>query len=257
MIFSRIIFSSVLIGMVAGSLLSCLQVIGVNPILFSAESYETPPPAEVLAPSQASEQSHDHDHSHDHDAGWAPGDGAERTFYTFVSNILASIGFAAMLLAIMSQFQLPKNRQISWLQGVVWGLAGFTALYLAPALGLPPEIPGIEAAPVAHRQIWWGFTVIGVSAGLGIIAFAPTRFKIIGLLFLILPYIVGAPQVAGPEFTHSDPAAVSALNDLHQQFIVASGITNLVFWIFMGLACAWVFNRWLQRSSMTTDYAGA
>ena len=133
MIFSRIIYSAVLIGLVVGSIQSCLQMIGVDPIIFAAERYESPDPAETAstAPESAASPVTKTGHSHDHVHGWGPGDGAERTFYTFVSNILASIGFAAILLAIMSQFQLMKNRQITWPQGIIWGLAGFAALYLA------------------------------------------------------------------------------------------------------------------------------
>jgi cobalt transporter subunit CbtA len=257
MIFSRIIYSAILIGAVTGVLLSCLQVVSLNPIIFAAETYEI-----EAAPASTgdghSDHSHDADHGNAHDAdAWAPADGIERTVYTFLANVLASTGYAAILLALMSQFWLSRNRQISWTQGALWGLAGFSALFLAPAIGLPPEIPGVIAAAVEHRQLWWVFAASSVAIGLGIFAFTPAKIKALGLLFLVIPYIVGAPQIHGPMFQHPDPAALEALVDLHQQFFVFSGITNLVFWLLLGLGCRLAFNRWLRNSPLPDEYAPA
>lgn len=262
MIFSRIIYSAILIGIVTGVLLSCLQVLSVNPIIFAAETFEV---EEVAAGDIAGDHSgHSDDHGqaatggHAHDAdAWAPADGLERTSYTFLANVLASTGFAAILLALMSQFWLTRERDISWSQGLLWGLAGYLALFIAPAIGLPPEIPGALAAPVEHRQIWWALTALSVSIGLVVFAFASLKFKALGLLFLVIPYVVGAPQSQGPMFQHPDPSAVAALTSLHQQFVVASGITNLAFWLLLGVACRLAFNRWFRRIPLSDDYAHA
>lgn len=241
MIFTRIIYSAVLIGMVGGLLLSLMQILTVDPIIFEAESFEVAEPA--AAPQ--GHEGHDHDHS-----GWAPADGAERTFYTVLSNMSAGIGFAAILLALMNQFWLPRQKPIKPLQALAWGLAGFIAIYVAPGIGLPPEIPGIQAAAVEHRQAWWVLAVACAAIGIGILALAQVKLKAVGLLFLALPYIVGAPTHQGPAFVHPDPAAVTALTELHQRFIVTSGVVNLLFWIALGLACAFVYNRWFKPVAM-------
>jgi predicted cobalt transporter CbtA len=81
--------------------------------------------------------------------------------------------------------------------------------------------------------------------------------KALGLLFLALPYIVGAPHTPGAMFQHPDPAAVEALVDLHQQFVLISGITNLVFWLLLGLACHLAFNRWYRKVPLADDFAHA
>lgn len=245
MIFSRIIFSAVLIGLVTGSLMTAMQIVSVNPIIFAAETYE------IVAYDRRMQ---DQDESDDHGKAWAPEDGAERTAYTLLANISAGIGFSAILLALMSQFQPSKYSQLGWMQGSLWGLAGFSAIFLAPGIGLPPEIPGIEAAPIHNRQLWWVFTVISVSIGLGILAFTVIRVKAIGLIFLAMPYIIGAPGTDGAEFSHPDPAAASALIQLQEQFIVASGITNLVFWLISGIICTCVFNRWLGRIDLSAKH---
>ena len=245
MIFTRIIYNAILIGMAAGLLLSLMQILGVDPIIFQAETYETTEAA--IAP--AGHENHDHEH-----AAWSPDNGLERTIYTLLANMSIGIGFAAVLLALMSQFWLPKQRMISPLHGLAWGLAGFVAIYLAPGIGLPPEIPGVEAAPVEYRQAWWLLTVISVGIGLGILALSPPRLKAIGLVFLVLPYLVGAPQQDGPAFTHPDPSAVAALVELHHRFIIISGIVNLLFWMALGLACGFAFNRWLKAVEMTNEH---
>jgi len=66
-------------------------------------------------------------------------------------------------------------------------------------------------------------------------------------LLLVLPHLVGAPHLDGPEFTHPDPLAVETLISLHADFIVASALANLVFWGVLGLMSAWVLNRWVLK----------
>ena len=248
MIFSRIIFSAVLIGIVTGSLMTAMQVFTVNPIIFAAETYEI---------VEHESRMQDQDESDGHGKAWTPEDGTERTAYTLLANSSVGIGFSAILLALMNQFRPSKSRKFSWAQGGLWGLAGFSAIYLAPGIGLPPEIPGFEAAPIQSRQLWWVFTVTSVSIGLGILAFTAIRVKVIGLIFLAMPYVIGAPGVDGAEFSHLDAAAASALIQLQQQFIVSSGITNLVFWLISGIICTRVFNRWFRQIDLSTKHASS
>ena len=102
MIFSRIIFSAVLIGLVTGSLMTAMQVFTVNPIIFAAESYEI---------VEHQNRTHDQDGNDGDGKAWAPEDGTERTAYTLLANISAGIGFSAILLALMNQFRPSKSRR--------------------------------------------------------------------------------------------------------------------------------------------------
>jgi cobalt transporter subunit CbtA len=253
MIFSRIIYSSIVIGLAAGVLLTSLQIAGLKQIIVEAERFEAHS-TEVPA-GQGNSGHSNHSHADDEYAAdsWAPAQGLERNAYSFLANVLASTGFAAIMLALMNQFQLPRKGNISWGHGGLWGLAGFAALFLAPAIGLPPEIPGAVSAPLEHRQLWWALAVLSVAIGLGIFAFASLRIKALGLLFLVIPYIVGAPQVDTPMFQHADPSVTQALINLHQQFVIISTVVNLIFWLSLGLCCRFVFNRWLRGLALSAD----
>jgi len=249
MVFSRIIYSAILVGVVVGALLSSLQIASLNPIIFAAESYQL----DAVETATGNGDGHStHRHEHD-DEAWVPTDGLERTAYTLLANILVGTGFAAMVLALMCQFCLARKADISWSQGSLWGLAGFSALFLAPAIGLPPEIPGMAAAAVEYRQAWWALCALSVAIGLGILAFARARVKASGLLLLAIPYIVGAPQANAPMFRHPDPSVVQTLVDLHQRFVFISTFTNLIFWLVLGLACRFAFNHWLRNIPITSD----
>lgn len=251
MLLRAIIYNALLIGLLVGLLLTGLQSFLVNPIIHAAESYE-------VAAEPVAATAHTHEHAegqhHHHGEAWAPADGFERFFYTALSNILVSIAFAAVLLALMCQTKLQGWTSVSLGRGVLWGVAGFAAFFVAPGIGLPPEIPGIEAAPLGNRQGWWLLAVVSVIAGLGILAFTPLKFKVLSLPLFVLPYFVGAPHSSGPEF-NGDAATVAALQDLHQQFILASGFTNLLFWLILGAISAWCINRWVLKGA--SDHAAA
>lgn len=220
--FRNMIFSAVVAGVLAGLLLSAVQRLQVVPIILEAETYEVSeePGAAVSA------DGHAHTHSHSHDAaeeeGWAPKDGAERTSYTVLANILAGIGFSLLLAAAI----MFKN-QSGLKKGLLWGLGGYIAFFAAPSLGLLPEIPGTVAADLASRQIWWGATVVATIAGLGMLVFAESiLIKGIGVILLVVPHLVGAPH----------PAEYSGLapESLADAFVQATAIANGLFWVVLG-----------------------
>ena len=255
MLFRRIIFCALFVGLLSGLLFSGFQYFSVSPIIFQAEAFElSEPVSEPVVDDHHHGQSAGAAHSHDTEA-WAPEDGTERTLYSILSNVLAGIGFAAVVLALMSQLQLQGITKLSPLKGLLWGTAGFIAFFAAPGIGLPPEIPGIEAAPIENRQSWWTFTVIASGLGLAVLAFAKGYFKVLGLVLMALPFIIGAPHVVGPEFAHPDAAAVSTLVELHQQFIIASGISNLIFWLAIGGLSAWALNRKILVNDLDGGHA--
>ncbi len=250
MIFRRLILSALLVGFLSGAVFSLLQIAFVNPIIFAAETFEVAEPGAT----DADTHQHQHDHSHTHNAeAWAPEDGSERTFYTFLSNVLAGIGFSALILSLMSQLQGQGITRISHVKGIIWGAAGFTAFFVAPGIGLPPEIPGIEAAAIESRQLWWVAAVACVGLGLLVAFFAPIKLKLIGVVLMVVPYIAPIPHHEGAAFSHPDPAAVEQLTALHQEFILTSGAANLVFWLVLGVISAWALNRLVFKGAIQRE----
>ncbi|OHC24179.1 MAG: cobalt transporter [Pseudomonadales bacterium RIFCSPLOWO2_02_FULL_63_210] len=226
--FKRIAQTAGFAGLLAAIVLTLLQSFWVTPLILQAETYEnSAPAAEVQA-----EHSHAATPAHSHDAeAWAPQDGWQRTLATGLSNLVVAVGFALMLAGL---FTLRAPGQ-TW-QGLLWGLGGFVTFSLAPSAGLPPELPGSAAAELLLRQYWWLGTAVATAAGLGLLAFGrhwPLRS--IGLVLLALPHLIGAPQ---PE-VHASLAPAA----LEQEFILASLLTNALFWAALGLAAAWFYSR--------------
>lgn len=258
--FRSLILSACLIGVIIGLIVTAVQAVGVTPILLDAEQYEI---AEAPAPhthSHGEQAGHSPESAAEHHHGgedWAPADGAERTFYTAISNIFAGIGFAAVMLVVMTQLRERGKLTLTPSRGLLLGIVGYLAVFVAPSIGLPPEIPGTAAAPLEARQLWWVFTVLMALAGFAMLFLARGWLKLVGLPLLAAPYLVMPPHPDGPLFSHPDPSAVAALNQLHQEFIWASGITNLVFWVLAGLLCAFAVKRLSEAQSGQHDEAPA
>lgn len=225
----NLLLAAVAAGMLAGVVATAAQSVKVIPLILKAETYESPgaPATAATHDHGAATPAHEHHvaapaHEHDFNA-WAPADGLERLAYTFMANIIAGVGFACVLGAAI----MFSNRRVSLKSGALWGAAGFLAFSLAPALGLPPELPGTDAAELTSRQGWWILTTISTAAGLAMIAF-PRRvwLKALGVALIVLPHAIGAPQ---PE-THGAlaPAALAA------EYAVASLATAALFWLVLG-----------------------
>uniref|UniRef100_UPI00257CEFAA CbtA family protein n=1 Tax=Pseudomonas sp. UBA4034 TaxID=1947315 RepID=UPI00257CEFAA len=104
------------------------------------------------------------------------------------------------------------------------------------ALGLPPELPGTAAADLALRQTWWIGTAASTAVGIALLVFGRNvLLKVLGVAILAVPHVIGAPQPA----VHS----MLAPQALEAQFKIASQLTNMVFWLALGLISAWWFRR--------------
>lgn len=212
-------------GLLAALLLTLLQSFWVAPLILQAETFENAPAAtEVHEHAEATA------HTHDAEA-WEPEDGWQRVLSTTGGNLVVAVGFALMLAGLYT-LRAPTRTA----QGLLWVLAGYATFVLAPTLGLPPELPGTAAADLAQRQIWWIGTAASTAAGIALIVFGRNwLLKILGVAILAVPHVIGAPQ---PE-VHS----MLAPEALEAQFKIASQLTNVAFWLALGLISAWLFRR--------------
>jgi len=217
--FRRIVLVAALAGLIAGIFASIMHEIGTVPIILRAETFEKAAERPAGPSAHATPGS-----AHDHAArAWEPKDGLERKAFTVLADILTGIGFALLLVSAYSL----RGGEMNWRKGLYWGLAGFATFTLAPGLGLPPVVPGTEGAPLTERQIWWVATAAATGGGLAMIFFKRrAAWAVAGVVLLVLPHIVGAPQTA--EFKSLAPAAVT------HQFVVATVVTSLLFWTALG-----------------------
>jgi cobalt transporter subunit CbtA len=235
-LFQRIFFAAVLAGLLAGIAMAAVQQWRVAPLILEAEVFEA--------------AAHTHDAAapaHEHEpAAWAPQDGAERIAYTVLADLLAAMGFALVLAAV----SLLAGIEITVRNGVIWGLGGFVAFQLAPAFGLAPELPGIAAADLAMRQVWWWGTVIATGAGFLVIAkFRNVVALGIAAVLILLPHIVGAP--AAPDEPSTVPARLAA------EFAATSLAAGAVFWLTAGPLLGWFSERFVRSATAAAKGAHA
>lgn len=241
-LFQRMFFAAVFAGLAAGLAMSAVQQWRVAPLIHAAETYEAAAPAAAHTHDAATPA---HDHEHDEDA-WAPQDGPERLFYTVLANVLGSIGFAMLLAAV----SLLTNLEVTARNGVIWGLGGFVALQLAPAFGLPPELPGMPAADLVARQAWWIATALATGAGILSIARLRNWLGIaVAAVLILAPHLVGAP--AAPD----EPSAVPA--HLATAFAANSLFAGAVFWLLAGPLFGWLNERFARLPAFTLKGAPA
>jgi cobalt transporter subunit CbtA len=220
--FKTITLPAVLSGVMAALLLTLVQQLWVTPLILQAETYETA--AEALPHQHTAEQLHEEN-------AWQPENGWQRTLTTASGNTVLAIGFALLLTGFYS-FYPPLTVRY----GMAWGLAGYAVFFVAPSLGLPPELPATAAAELLTRQYWWLATVFATAIGLGLLFLQTNKIlRVVGLVLLAIPHIIGAPQ---PEV----PSSLSP-EELQNQFRYATAWTNALFWLLLGVLSAVLFKH--------------
>ena len=184
-------------GLVAGMVAAILQQLFLVPLILQAEALE----AAGLAHPAAT--------------------GIERALFSVLFTCVGACGFALLLAGCFA-----LRRDVNWRSGLLWGLAGFASFSLAPALGLPPELPGAHAADLVARQGWWIATAAATAIGLACVALPKSiPLKLLGLALVALPHLIGAPQpVADTEL----PAHVV------RAFAIGSLAVSAAMWLILG-----------------------
>ncbi len=214
--FKKTVSVAALTGLLAGLLLTAIQQIQVVPLIHKAEAYGQAAENANHAGGESASIEHEH-------GTWQPENGWERNLFTATASIVIAVGFALLLGTVVAL----RGANPDWRSGLLWGLAGYAVFFVAPSLGLPSEVPGAQAAALTLRQAWWVATSACTATGLAfIVFFRQPAVKILGVVLLVAPHLIGAPQ---PEI--HDGAAPA---ELAQAFVIATFSANAVFWLALG-----------------------
>ncbi len=186
--FQKILTSALFAGFCTGLLAALLQLVFVQPVLLHAELYEGGDLVHFGATAVSAHQ----------DLG---GIDLMRDGLSILFSALVYTGYAFVLVAMMSMAS-ERGIAINARTGLMWGIAGFVAMHFAPAFSLPPEVPGVAAADVAERQVWWWATAAATALALGLFAFGKgPAMWVIAAALMAAPHLIGAPHpdaFAGP-----------------------------------------------------------
>ena len=225
----RVVLAALLAGIAAGLAMGVIQHVRLTPLILQAESFERAGNAHSHDAAAPAEAGQDHDHGAE---AWAPEDGWQRTLSTTVTAAMTGAGFAAILAAV----SLISGLQITRRNGLVWGVCGFLAVTLAPAVGLPPELPGMPAADLFARQVWWVGTIVATGAGIFLrAARREIPAIVLGLALIAFPHVLGPPIAV-----HGESAVPPGLA---AAFVANSLAANAIFWCLIGLFLGLVLDR--------------
>lgn len=239
----RLVTSAVCAGVAAGLLAALLHFAFVQDYILLGEDYETGAAvhfAGVAATEttqvdaqRAGTKAHDHD-AHDHDVGAEP----SPLLRNAMTVLFLALLYTAYGLVLVAGFGLAGHfgRNVSARDGLLWGIAGFVVIQLAPAMGLAPELPGTSAAPLADRQIWWAATAVCTAAALAVIGYGRGLIWLaLAVVLLAAPHVIGAPELDG--FSGVAPPEVAA------SFAARSLGVGLTVWSVMGWLAGWLWGR--------------
>jgi cobalt transporter subunit CbtA len=220
--FTKIAVSALIAGFAAGLVASVLQFAFVQPILLHAELFEADPNTTLDIVRMAR-------------GAFDP----MREAMNVMFSALVYTGYAFMLLAGMV-FAEERGQPITPRAGLLWGAAGFIAMHFAPAFGLSPEMPGMVAAALEPRQIWWYLTVACTGAGLWLIAFGRNWMMWgVAVILIAAPHLIGAPL--------PDTLTQTAPPELAAAFAARTLGVALVVWSTLGLFLGAVWNSKLSE----------
>jgi len=218
--FQQLIWAALLAGFTAGTILFVYQELAVVPRIVEAEAWEVRD--EAAEPEVVRHRPSE----------WKPSEGFERNFFTAVSTILTGIGYAALMLSIITLGGFVLNVR----RGLFWGLAGFACFVVAPAFDLPPLPPGVTVPDLRARQLSWVFTAAATAIGLFLTVPRSRGWisTVAGGLLLLLPHLFGPPRIIQPQTV---PA------DLIRAFSAAVIVGNALFWLVLGALTGFLLDR--------------
>lgn len=268
LLLGRLFLASFVSAIVVGSVGTGLQYIRVVPLILESEAFESTGDSGDTSNSTTAVENTSGDEE------WAPADGAERGFYTWVSNLLVSLSFSLVLVAICAM----DNMRVDFRSGLTRGVAGWTIFMALPCIGLSPELPGMAAADLSDRQWWWLYAVCFAAAGFAV-ALAASRLLnpakdtmkdktdvrriwlrrnilqcaalAFGMLLAAIPHLSGAPH---PHVGHATDTSTTCGSDHREcdrsgppaEMAAAFSVwclgTSFLYWLILGVTSMFAFD---------------
>lgn len=215
--------TAVFAGAAAGLIAGLLQYVFVQPVLLHAELYE----GGYLVHFGVDKATTAHPD--------LPGFDAVRDGLSVIFTMLTYTGYALIMVALMSLAE-DRGASIDARTGIIWGVVGYITFHLAPGFSLAPEVPGVAAADVTARQIWWFSTAIATGVALWLIAFGQNWLAWgVACALLLAPHVIGAPE---PDvFTGPVPTEIGAL------FAARALGVGLAAWVMLGAFAGYFWQR--------------
>lgn len=261
MFFARLIWCALLTALIVGSVQFAVQQWHAVPIIHAAEVFEAQKveSAPATAHAHAAAPAHGHGES---DAG--EHEALHRAAWTWVANVLHSFSMALLMFAVMGWWIWRRGGVVAPPRlALAVASAGLLSLNVWPALGLPAELPGMDAAALQARQVWWLFAAVSAALACAALAGIATRGLaghwrwLAALLLLALPFMVGAPHPPADPLAGFSGQARAQLQELEQDFIWTTHAIALSFWLTLGCVGGWVFGRWVKVAIPTGNQPGS
>ncbi len=244
---ARLFTSALFAGLVAGLIAALLQFLLMENLILEAEEYESGARTHFAGVPSAADQTiattaaHDHaTHEHEEPAG----NGLLHRFsLAFGADFVVYVAWGLIMVAGFAIAE-QLGKRVSRSDALLWGLAGFVAVNLAPGVGLPPELPGIPAADLNARQVWWILTVISSGAAMALFGYGRNPIAVLlGAALLVAPHVIGAPRLDG--------YAGTAPPELAGEYVARSYAVAFAAWLSLGVAAGYFWNRSTVRDGQT------
>ena len=238
---NRMVTSALFAGFAAGLFAALLHFAFLQEKILLAEEYETGAavhyagvaaaiPEAAAMDGMATDEAVADGHDHLHDDG-EEANPALRNLLTVLFHTLLYCGYGMILVAGFALVE-RYGKRVTAREGLLWGIAGFVATQLAPAMGLEPELPGTLAAPLLDRQIWWAGTALCSGAALAMLGYGRSLVWVAAAaLLLAVPHIIGAPELE--TFSGVAPPELAA------SFAARSLGLGLAAWALLGWLAGW------------------
>lgn len=226
----RMLAGGLIAGFAAGLLAALLHFAFIQELILLGEDYETGALVHFAGGGEGGAEAAGLDHAEAPAGGDDHGAGGEGTLGRNLLTVLfTGLTYAGYGLLLVAAFALAGQfgRNVGATDGLLWGLAGFAAFQLAPAMGLPPELPGSVGADITDRQIWYFGTVIATGLALALLAFGRGFVPaLVAGALLAAPHVIGAP--------HLDAFYGVAPPEVAGEFVARALGVGFVAWAVLG-----------------------